>query len=259
MSPTSAASRHTAWACITPATRPAGPSRGRHHAVRFRASDPDRPCRPQSLVGCSLEGRQANRAGPRRLAARGPQRSGGATRRHDPAPPVIQRNRRHHRAVRRSARMAREAGFKIAEVHAAHGYLGHSFLSPISNHRNDSYGGDLEGRSRFLLEVIEAIRGEWPSDLPLWVRLSCTDWTPGGLTIEDSVVLSRRLAATGMVDLIDCSSGGVSHEQEDTLAASRLPGAFRRRDTQPGWHRHRRRRHDHRAHPCSRNRRQRPR
>ncbi len=112
------------------------------------------------------------------------------------------------------ARMAREAGFKIAEVHAAHGYLGHSFLSPVSNHRNDSYGGDLEGRSRFLLEAVEAIRGEWPSDLPLWVRLSCTDWTPGGLTIEDSVALSRRLAATGLVDLIDCSSGGVSHEQE---------------------------------------------
>ena len=112
-----------------------------------------------------------------------------------------------------SARMAREAGFKIAEVHAAHGYLGHSFLSPVSNHRNDSYGGDLEGRSRFLLEVIEAIRVEWPSDLPLWVRLSCTDWTPGGLTIEDSIAVSRRLAATGMVDLIDCSSGGVSHEQ----------------------------------------------
>ena len=113
-----------------------------------------------------------------------------------------------------SARMAREAGFKIAEVHAAHGYLGHSFLSPISNQRNDVYGGDLNGRSRFLMEVIEAIRGEWPSDLPLWVRLSCSDWTPGGLTIEDTVAVSRNLAATGLVDLIDCSSGGVSHEQK---------------------------------------------
>ena len=81
---------------------------------------------------------------------------------------------------------ATPSGFKIAEIHAAHGYLGHSFLSPVSNHRNDSYGGDLEGRSRFLLEVIEAVRGEWPSDLPLWVHLSCTDWTPGGLTIEDT-------------------------------------------------------------------------
>jgi 2,4-dienoyl-CoA reductase-like NADH-dependent reductase (Old Yellow Enzyme family) len=112
-----------------------------------------------------------------------------------------------------AARMAREAGFKIAEIHAAHGYLGHSFLSPVSNHRNDGYGGDLNGRMRFLIEVIEAIRGEWPSELPLWVRLSCTDWVPGGLTIEDTVAVARALAASGHVDLIDCSSGGVSHEQ----------------------------------------------
>jgi 2,4-dienoyl-CoA reductase-like NADH-dependent reductase (Old Yellow Enzyme family) len=113
-----------------------------------------------------------------------------------------------------SARMAREAGFKILEIHGAHGYLGHSFLSPISNQRNDAYGGDLAGRSRFLFEVTEAIRSEWPADLPLWVRLSCTDWMEGGLTIEDTVAVSRELAATGMVDLIDCSSGGVSHEQK---------------------------------------------
>ena len=113
-----------------------------------------------------------------------------------------------------TARMAREAGFKIAEIHAAHGYLGHSFLSPISNQRNDSYGGDLNGRSRFLMEVVEAVRGEWPSDLPLWVRLSCTDWVQGGLTIEDTVAVSRKLAASGHVDLIDCSSGGVSHDQK---------------------------------------------
>ena len=65
-----------------------------------------------------------------------------------------------------TARMAREAGFKVAELHAAHGYLGHSFLSPVSNHRNASYGGDLNGRARFLMEVIEAVRAEWPSDLP---------------------------------------------------------------------------------------------
>jgi 2,4-dienoyl-CoA reductase-like NADH-dependent reductase (Old Yellow Enzyme family) len=113
-----------------------------------------------------------------------------------------------------TARMAREAGFKIAEIHAAHGYLGHSFLSPVSNQRNDSYGGDLDGRSRFLLEVVEAVRAEWPSDLPLWVRLSCTDWVPGGLTIEDTVAVSRKLAATGQVDLIDASSGGLSHDQK---------------------------------------------
>jgi 2,4-dienoyl-CoA reductase-like NADH-dependent reductase (Old Yellow Enzyme family) len=116
-----------------------------------------------------------------------------------------------------TARMAREAGFRILELHGAHGYLGHSFLSPVSNHRNDSYGGDLNGRARFLMETVEAIRAEWPSDLPLWVRLSCADWVAGGLTIEDTVAVARMLAATGMVDLIDCSSGGVSHEQKIPL------------------------------------------
>jgi 2,4-dienoyl-CoA reductase-like NADH-dependent reductase (Old Yellow Enzyme family) len=116
-----------------------------------------------------------------------------------------------------TARTAREAGFKIAEIHGAHGYLGHSFLSPVSNTRNDAYGGDLNGRARFLMETVEAIRAEWPSDLPLWVRLSCADWVPGGLTIEDTVAVARKLAATGMVDLIDCSSGGVSHEQKIPL------------------------------------------
>jgi 2,4-dienoyl-CoA reductase-like NADH-dependent reductase (Old Yellow Enzyme family) len=116
-----------------------------------------------------------------------------------------------------SARMARQAGFKILEIHGAHGYLAHSFLSPVSNQRNDSYGGELNGRARFLMETLEAIRGEWPADLPLWVRLSCSDWVPGGLTIEDTVAVSRKLAATGQVDLIDCSSGGVSHEQKIPL------------------------------------------
>lgn len=109
-----------------------------------------------------------------------------------------------------TARKAREAGFKIAEIHAAHGYLLHSFLSPISNHRNDGYGGDLAGRSRFLMETIDAVRAEWPADLPLFVRLSCVDYMAGGLTIEDTVELARKLAARGDVDLIDCSSGGVS-------------------------------------------------
>ncbi len=116
-----------------------------------------------------------------------------------------------------SARMARQAGFKIVEIHGAHGYLAHSFLSPMSNRRNDSYGGELNGRARFLMETVEAIRGEWPADLPLWVRLSCSDWVPSGLTIEDTVAVARKLAATGQVDLIDCSSGGVSHEQKIPL------------------------------------------
>jgi 2,4-dienoyl-CoA reductase-like NADH-dependent reductase (Old Yellow Enzyme family) len=112
-----------------------------------------------------------------------------------------------------SARLAREVGVKLLELHAAHGYLAHSFLSPISNRRNDAYGGDAPGRSRFLMQTLDAIRSEWPADLPLWVRLSCVDWAPGGLTIDDTVALCRRLAARGDVDLIDCSSGGVAADQ----------------------------------------------
>lgn len=111
-----------------------------------------------------------------------------------------------------TTRMAREAGFRIVEIHAAHGYLLHSFLSPISNHRNDSYGGDLAGRACFLMETIDAVRAEWPTELPLFVRLSCSDYLPGGLTIEDVIALARMLAARGDVDLIDCSSGGIAPE-----------------------------------------------
>ena len=95
-----------------------------------------------------------------------------------------------------SARMAREAGLKILEFHAPMATCP-SFLSPISNHRNDAYGGDLNGRMRFLVEAIEAIRTEWPSDLPLWVRLSCTDWVAGGLTIEDTVAVSANWRRPG--------------------------------------------------------------
>jgi 2,4-dienoyl-CoA reductase-like NADH-dependent reductase (Old Yellow Enzyme family) len=109
-----------------------------------------------------------------------------------------------------TAARARRAGIKILEIHAAHGYLIHSFLSPISNTRNDAYGGDLAGRSRLLFEVLEAVRAEWPDELPLWVRLSCVDWMEGGLTLADSVEIARRLKATGKVDLIDCSSGSIA-------------------------------------------------
>ena len=116
-----------------------------------------------------------------------------------------------------SAARARRAGFRIAEIHAAHGYLIHSFLSPLSNRRGDAYGGDLASRMRLLLEVVEAVRGEWPDDLPLFVRLSCTDWVEGGLVAEDAVAIGRRLKATGKVDLIDCSSGGVSTAQRVPL------------------------------------------
>jgi len=109
-----------------------------------------------------------------------------------------------------TAKRALEAGFKVVEIHGAHGYLGHSFLSPISNKRNDAYGGDLKGRARFLMETIDAVRAVWPADLPLFVRLSCADYKDGGLTITDTVELSRMLAKRGDVDLIDCSSGGIT-------------------------------------------------
>jgi 2,4-dienoyl-CoA reductase-like NADH-dependent reductase (Old Yellow Enzyme family) len=99
------------------------------------------------------------------------------------------------------------AGGKVIEIHAAHGYLLHEFLSPLSNERNDEYGGTFDNRMRFLREVVDAIRGVWPERLPLFVRISSTDWTDGGWTVEDSVALARDLKGRG-VDLIDCSSGG---------------------------------------------------
>jgi 2,4-dienoyl-CoA reductase-like NADH-dependent reductase (Old Yellow Enzyme family) len=112
-----------------------------------------------------------------------------------------------------SVRMSRIAGFQLMEIHAAHGYLLHSFLSPLSNTRNDQYGGDLRGRARVLMEIIEAARAEWPEELPLWVRLSCSDWAEGGHGIAENIEIARMLKATGHVDLIDCSSGGVSSRQ----------------------------------------------
>jgi 2,4-dienoyl-CoA reductase-like NADH-dependent reductase (Old Yellow Enzyme family) len=112
-----------------------------------------------------------------------------------------------------TARRAREAGFRIVELHGAHGYLLHAFLSPLSNQREDQYGGDLTGRARLLMETIDAVRAEWPADLPLFIRLSCTDWVEGGLTIKDSVALAKILKARGDIDLLDCSSGGNSPAQ----------------------------------------------
>lgn len=106
-----------------------------------------------------------------------------------------------------AARRSKEAGFKVVEIHAAHGYLLHQFYSPLSNTRTDDYGGDFEGRIRLLLEVVAAVQTEWPAEYPLFVRLSVTDWMPGGWEPEDSVRLAGLLKKMG-VDLIDCSSGG---------------------------------------------------
>jgi 2,4-dienoyl-CoA reductase-like NADH-dependent reductase (Old Yellow Enzyme family) len=106
-----------------------------------------------------------------------------------------------------AATRAREAGFRVVEIHAAHGYLLHQFLSPLSNRRSDAYGGSLANRARLLLEVVASVRFAWPQPLPLTVRVSATDWAPGGWDIGECVELARWLREAG-VDLVVCSSGG---------------------------------------------------
>jgi 2,4-dienoyl-CoA reductase-like NADH-dependent reductase (Old Yellow Enzyme family) len=112
-------------------------------------------------------------------------------------------------AFQAAAQRALAAGFDAVEIHSAHGYLLHQFLSPISNRRTDEYGGSLENRARMLLRVADAVRQVWPEQRPLLVRLSCTDWVEGGLTIDDQVQVARWLKARG-VDMVDCSSGGIA-------------------------------------------------
>lgn len=109
-----------------------------------------------------------------------------------------------------AARRALQAGFEVAEIHAAHGYLLHEFLSPLSNVRTDEYGGDLAGRSRLLVEVVDAVRAVWPAEQPLFVRFSATDWAEGGWTVEETAQLAKQLGGHG-VDLVDISSGGLVH------------------------------------------------
>jgi 2,4-dienoyl-CoA reductase-like NADH-dependent reductase (Old Yellow Enzyme family) len=106
-----------------------------------------------------------------------------------------------------AARRACQAGFRVLEIHGAHGYLIHEFLSPLSNRREDDYGGSFENRTRLCREVVAAVRSAWPKELPLFVRISATDWTEGGWDIDESVKLAGELKQRG-VDLIDCSSGG---------------------------------------------------
>lgn len=110
-------------------------------------------------------------------------------------------------SFKHSARLALEAGFEIIEIHAAHGYLLHEFLSPLSNKRTDEYGGSLENRMRFPLAVAKALRDLWPVHLPVFVRISATDWTEGGWNEEESVILVRELKKIG-IDLMDISTGG---------------------------------------------------
>lgn len=111
-------------------------------------------------------------------------------------------------AFKAAAVRALRAGYKLVEIHAAHGYLINEFLSPLANRRTDEYGGSFDNRIRFLLEIIEAVQNVWPASLPVFVRISATDWVQGGWTIEDSVQLAAMLKNKS-IDLLDCSSGGM--------------------------------------------------
>jgi 2,4-dienoyl-CoA reductase-like NADH-dependent reductase (Old Yellow Enzyme family) len=134
------------------------------------------------------------------------------------------------RAFAAAAVRADRAGFEVAELHAAHGYLLHEFLSPLSNHRDDAYGGDFEGRTRLVIEVAEAVRAVWPSNKPLFVRFSATDWVEGGWTLDETVELSKQVGVLG-VDLVDVSSGGLDHRQEIPLGPGyQVPLAARVRE-----------------------------
>ncbi len=124
-----------------------------------------------------------------------------------------------------AARRSIEAGYRFIELHAAHGYLMHQFLSPLSNQRNDAWGGDLDGRARLVEEATRAVRAAIPDDVPLCVRISHTDWVAGGWTTEETVALSARLKALG-VDMVDITSGGLHHEQKIPLGPGyQVPGA----------------------------------
>ena len=116
-------------------------------------------------------------------------------------------------AFGQAARRARQAGFEVIEIHSAHGYLLHQFLSPLSNRRTDGYGGSFQSRARIVREVAEAARAVWPDTLPLFIRISATDWIEGGWNIDESVELARLLRNCG-VDLVDCSSGGASPDAQ---------------------------------------------
>ena len=136
-------------------------------------------------------------------------------------------------AFEAAAARALDAGFDVVEIHGAHGYLLHSFLSPLSNTRDDAYGGDFDGRTRLLREVTAAVRRVWPEDRPLFVRLSSTDWKDGGWTGDDTVRLAGVLRDLG-VDLVDCSSGGVVPGVEVPVAPNYQVPFARRVRTEAG-------------------------
>ena len=126
-----------------------------------------------------------------------------------------------------AARRALTAGFRVLEIHAAHGYLLHEFLSPLSNRRTDDYGGSFDNRARLVKEVVTAVRREWPAELPLFIRISATDWVDGGWDIDQSVALAKALEPLG-VDFVDCSSGGnIAHAKIPLGPGYQVPFAER--------------------------------
>jgi 2,4-dienoyl-CoA reductase-like NADH-dependent reductase (Old Yellow Enzyme family) len=135
-------------------------------------------------------------------------------------------------AFGQAARRVLEAGFQVLEIHSAHGYLIHEFLSPLSNKRTDEYGGSFENRTRLAREIVSSIRRQWPEHFPLFIRISATDWKEGGWDIEQSVELVKQLAPLG-VDLVDCSSGGLAADAKIVLGPGyQVPFAERiRRET----------------------------
>ena len=211
------------------------PGRGRRHATGPRGAQGEHPSAVARRGPCRhRRGRMGPRGAERRRLRRRLRRA-------------ARDDRAGHRrgGLRRFAmlRRAAAAGFDLVEIHAAHGYLLHEFLSPLTNRRGDGYGGAFANRVRLTLEVLDAVRSVWPERLPVWVRLSCTDWAEGGWDLEQSIALARLAGARG-ADLIDCSSGG--NLAGARPAGARLPGGAGGAGPPRGGPAHRGRWHDHR-------------
>ena len=187
------------WACIAAFVKKQGAAVGMQLAHAGRKGSTRRPWEGRGYVDPADGGWQTVSASPLPYA-------------DWPAPTALTDLAAEAAAWAAAAVRARDAGFDTVEIHAAHGYLLHQFLSPLTNTRTDGYGGDFAGRVRFPLEVVAAVREVWPDDKPLLVRISAQDWAPGGWSLEESVELARLLRDRG-VDLVDCSSGGLVPEQ----------------------------------------------
>ena len=155
----------------------------------------------------------------------GPRSASAIPRSRRPAPVALDLDgiRQEIAACRDAARRADDAGFDVVEIHGAHGYLINQFLSPLGNRRTDAYGGDLQGRMRFALELVEAVRAAWPADKPLFIRLSVVDGKGGHWDMDDTVVLAKALKERG-VDVIDCSCGGLEGHSSLPAVPRHLPG-----------------------------------